>query len=524
MSWYSVDSEIESLERRHAGHHHTVNIKYGYVILALSIVHMVLSISGKKLYFKNWAETGRASSWWRSVVSIPFWVSTLVWLAIFAFLSIFHIEELSENYTTAVKRLGRMAYCLVPFTIFISLRPPNTVGYQSGYYLEKLNLHKWISRLIFATAIGHGLGFLYKWTKEGALAEKIFKFDNFLGVTVFALMPVLIFASVNVMRRRNYRLFYILHNVTLWMFVVLIAFHARPGVPLLAVINLALLGYQIYQRFFKSYYLHDILVVESPYSKMQIIRIPRPETFPSYLPGSHIRLGYLATNISAWLYATHPFTIASTNDDSESTLDLVMNKPVNFPIDITSPYTMTGPFPSLPPQFYTTARHVNIICGGSGISFGLPIYKYFVNSNRSIPIRLIWCIRSLDDTFILDHLLPERSIDVQIYITSNTGSLNQQQSASTIFDEEADALLEGDSTTNIEMANLATDKEEKKTDHFNTIHDGRPNFDDAFGNLAAAVDVDEKWLIACGPRKLIDDCRKWTKGKDIEFYSELYEM
>ncbi|KAK6458580.1 ferric reductase [Scheffersomyces xylosifermentans] len=522
---YWHESDQITVIPRHAGHHHTVNIKYGYFVLVISILH-ILSISLRKwIYFKNWGATGKSRSPWRLLTQIPICIAVVGWATIFAVIGVYNIEHLSENYVTAVKRFGRLAYASLPFLIFLVLRPANIAGFQIGYYLEVLNLHKWISRLVALASVLHGVGFFYKWTVEGVLLSKLRIFDNFLGVIVFVLSIVLVIVSVRYLRRKNYQVFYVIHNATAWSFVFLISFHARPGVTAIAILNVLLLMYQLYERFLICYSVQDISIVENiPHSSLQIIRVARPVTFPAYLAGSHIRLGYPATNISAWLLPTHPFTLASVNDENDTTLDLIVKKPTNFPIDITTSYNLTGPFPSLPPQFFNTAKQVSIVCGGSGISFGLPIFKYFSGNNRSIPIRLIWCVRSQEDMFILDHLLPNCPDNVHIYVTGVGNGSSSQQATTTLFDEEADGLLSGEGT-DIELSDLQGSKERGEKKGSFSVNLGRPVLDEVLADVVANEEsLDERWLISCGPRGLISHCKDWSSGKDFQFFSELYEM
>ncbi|EGW33502.1 ferric reductase-like protein [Spathaspora passalidarum NRRL Y-27907] len=534
-----LESNDIDLHPRH-GDHHFVNVKYGYVILAFSLVHIICRLGSKNVYLRQWSSTGSHSRLLRMYSSIPTWVVIALWVLCIFFVGGHHIEDLSEEYVVVAKRYGRIAYCLIPLNIFLILRPTNIYFWKIGYYLENLNLHKWLSRLIALCATVHAVTYTVKWLKEGATAEKSFKILNLLGVITFYLFVVLVVISVRILRRRFYNFFYIFHNITAWSMVLLIALHARPGVSIIALLNLALLMYQLYLRYISVYKVDNIKVIDSPGSTLQLININVPGKFPSWLPASHIRLNYSRRNISSWVLPTHPFTIATITEDNTPNISLIVKKN-NFQFNTNQDYLLTGPYPSLPPPFFNSAKSVNIICGGSGISFGLPVFNYVKTCNTFIPIKMIWCVRNQSDTFITKHL---DMTGVQVYITSildsapgeSSGSSKTTPDSSTaslqqlpVFviedEEQTHGLLDDD----IELQTLNPGKEgserlpEKSANTFNL---GRPKLDEVFAIDDPTTVEDKKncWVIACGPDELIKDAKTWAKDREYEFFFEKYEM
>lgn len=403
-----------------------------------------------------------------------------------------------EYYLVALKRFGRLSYCLIPLDLLLVVRP-NIIN-----YLEFIDLHKWISRIIIFAAYVHGLGYYYRWFFEGTVITKLFKLLNFLGVIVLLMTGILVIISIRLFRRYSYTTFYIYHNISVWFFVLLIGFHSRPGVTPFTFLNLVIMSVQIYLMFIRTFTIENLKVTEIESSNLIIVLFPKPSNFPSWSPGSHIRLNYRRN----FILPTYPFTIAS--DENDSTMTLIMKKPNHFTVIGNSSYAMSTPLPSASPAFLKNAEDVVIICGGSGISFGLPILSHFKLAS-SATVNLIWVTRSKNDIIVLQDNPNHESI--QIYITGNN------------FDQESEVQEQDDS---IELDTIApTDallgSEYRDKDLFK-VQNGRPDLEDCLGAFEGTEPKAEKWLVACGPQALISDCKRLAKKKNINLISEVYEM
>lgn len=462
---------------RHGGHGHYANVKYGYLIFALSAFHVAISVVTR--------------IWWKRR-ALPLWAVVTLWLLVLGGISVLNVPELNENSLVVLKRFGRMGYVLIPFSVALALRwPLDRASSVTWLYLVNLPLHKWILRLILLCASVHSIGYIYKWWVLKTLI-KLFRLYNFLGVVIWAVSLVLAVVSIRLCRKKWYKTFYVVHNLTLWLLVLITAIHARPGVLLFCAINVAILAIQIYQRLIAFSVTPQ--TVTAPTS-LQYISIPKPPTFPVYLPGSHVRLAYPISNYKSWLLPTHPFTIVSS--PQLSTLDLIIKKSA-FEIDVSHHYSLTGPFLPLPASFYNTTDQLNIVCGGSGISFGLPLLSHF---NNSIPIRLVWCIRNKQDLHVLKHFDTSLVSLMDIYVTGDYEA-----------DEAADGLLSLD----IELSTMNKPSSIKLTK-------GRPNFSTVFVN-DDEVATSKKWIIACGPESLVSDTRRYGKDRSWNFFLEMYQM
>ena len=512
-------NELESISPRHEGHHHTANIKYGYIVFGISIVHIIGILICKRVFKLRWTTSTKSID----LVKSPLFITIVAWSLIMIGLGVFHIQ-LPENYATSIKRFGRMSYALLPFDIFLVLRP-NKLGLR---YLELIDLHKWMSRVIISGAIIHGMGYLIKWTLEGALFTKMFKLWNFLGIVVFMLNLILIIISLRYFRRKVYQYFYVVHNVTVWLFVGLICLHARPGVGKYAIVCAGLLGLQIFERVAKSHSISNLKVIPYEGSNLVVVRIQRDLNIPDWPSGSHIRLTYSLTDYRSWIFPTHPYTIASL--ESDETLDLIISKSNRFILQPQMSYSWTGPFASISKELLQSIDNVNIICGGSGISFALPIFRNL--KQKATHAKLIWCVRSKNDLHVLRCLNFNEEIIIHI-----TGNL-QASSSNTIFDEEDYGLLDYDNNENFELESLSSSEiqsstvndesssplgvRHKKDSKFNLLQ-GRPDFGTTFESLVQ-VNSSNKWIIACGPRNLVNSAQEWANDNKIKFVSEIYEM
>lgn len=463
------------LTPRHDDHAHYINVKYGYIVLALLIFHITITLLSHHVYHNQWRKNN-SRDWSRRLISTPLWTVVLVWSIILGVLIGLNIHTIA--WSTLIKRFGRLSYSLLPLIITLSLRFPNAV-FAQGYYLEFLGLHKWLGRISMLLGVLHGIGFGIKWIIEGKLA-KAFELVNIYGAVVSLLLVVVLLISIRGLRRRFYQTFYLIHTITAWLFVILICLHARPGVVDFTILCGLLLAYQVLQRTLLSFKT-EASVSEGNY--LSVVKLSKPENFPNHLPGSHIRL------LSSIFKSSHPFTLVS--EDSTS-LTLITRK-ANY---ITN-YTLIGPFPALSPNFFATAKYVNIVCGGSGISFGIPILNHF--HRKGVNANLTWFTPSFDETLFE---LIEDSKDVNVYVTGEA-------------EDEGEGLL------NIPMNELG-DKSAKKYN----IHNSRPTISSILvgSDYVESVEVDgsNSWVLACGPDGLVEECKRWAKVNDVGFFLEKY--
>lgn len=444
------------MDKRH-GDHHYINVKYGYYVLGLSLIHLVV------LYFFYRRQITRLSHQ-KTPASLPVWLQIAAWcLLIFASIA-YLFGDFVEHSSIILKRLGRIGYALVPLNIILALRP-NLVN-----YLNLILLHKWISRLIIFVTLIHSIGYMVRWLILGQF-YKLFRWLNFLGFVLFVAFTVLGVVSIKYMRTKNYRLFYVIHNVTIGLLVVLINFHARPDVDIITIVSVVLLVYQIYFKF--NYFSVDITKTLD-YGNLSLVEFSTPNNYPKLLPGSHLRF----SSVSNYLWPSHPFTVIHKSD---TILLLVVSNKGKFVPIVDSQYCITYPYNSFLylSQYMDNNIPISMVVGGSGISFALSIITYYPN----YQFELIWCIRSVNDMALLDHFDVD-SCNIKVFVTDTD--------------------------------NLVNSYEMSEMNHKYSVTHGRPEL----GSVMTSPGL----VLACGPQGLIEDCERYSREQKLPFIKEYYRM
>lgn len=370
-------------------------------------------------------------------------------LACFVFTTIFIVQGVNRDLLEITKRMGRISVALMPPLLFLTLRPsplPHTL------YLALLPLHKWISRIVVLESVLHTWFYLYYMYINGALYVKMKKLPNIYGVFALGLFLLIAITSIRYARRLSYRVFYYVHYISTWLIVVLLHYHARPGISYYTTLNVAILmGQVIYRLYVSNITIVTIVPISTSLSVLEFPLADLPK--PPILPGGHLRINIYHKNfIKRWLSHLvpfqHPFTIASIPSDSLVRL-IIRNG--HFPLRTNEKYYVTGAFEpelsfiskpsfpidgstrssrnpfrnnssaliSSPLNFIIKAQRVFMCVGGSGISFGLPLLR-ILNFN-GVNVRLLWVSRDYKDLEVLNHF-KNNFEGMEIYISGTEGN------------------------------------------------------------------------------------------------------
>ncbi|KAG0677843.1 Ferric reductase like transmembrane component [Pichia californica] len=495
-----------NLVKRH-GQFHTVNIKYGYIIFGLSILFISIRTLSLWFYQRSWKKSGRSTSF-LNITSLPLPLSISLLTLVVAILMVInpHFEKISVS----IKRLGRLSYALVPLDIFLAARPS---WFSIDNYVNTIILHKWVSRLIVVLGILHSIGFLIYYAQVGTF-NKVFKLVNFLGVTVFS-FSVFMMIFWKPIRNYNYQLFYIYHNFFMILFVVLIFFHARPGVTFYSFINIILLFVGLLKKYIYAKNITMTEIIENPESDLIIVKFPKGLLPESYVPGCHVRIGYNKLSPLFLLTQSHPYTVASTFENRDLLASLVIKK-TKFKLEPFETYSIQTNFnSSLNVCFFNSVDNVCIVCGGSGISLGLGIFEYLkrciIAEGRDIKMKFIWVTSKEEDAFILQEL-GIQGVDVFISDHSTDGY----------------EVIEDNNEENIPLTDLSNHSQDSLNsfEHkfSNTVVIGkRPKLEAMLvKNLSKTIDYANKWIISCGPTSMNEDCALIAKKQKCRFFSEEY--
>ncbi|GMG25782.1 unnamed protein product [Ambrosiozyma monospora] len=329
-------------------------------------------------------------------------------------------------------------------------------------------------------------------------------------------------------------------------------------------------------------------VVQKENSDLVVVRISKSvfnnrdgSTTGGFLPGSHLRLGYQFKDWKFWALPSHPYSIASNYEDRSSQVELVVKK-TRFQIVAGFEYSIHPHLPSaLPLEFFQTVENISIVCGGSGLGFGLPIFNYFkekmIKEGRDIKLNFIWITRNEGDLYLLNELAIH---GVTVYVTNGNdfgqdqtqdqsehqqrSSLGQHQDqGNSPFDDIELSSLPPNNTNNInnndqEMPNdpppytefakpttslspLPHESNSEQRDIDSVLSQeldttsfenkiirnvGRPNLSELLAEHSVkTIDYANKWVVSCGPRSLNCDCQKIAESElKCRYFTEDYAM
>lgn len=526
-----MDSEVV---KRH-GNTHYANIHYGYYVLVVCFFYL-LFLGILRIILKPKA-AGFNSSKRSRLAQKLYLVNPVVHLPILlvaVFLPFYRHYSISEHATVYIKRLGRLSYVLLPLNLLLNLRP-NWLLRNHYAYTDLIPLHKWLSRCIVIISVAHGVLFLIRWAMGGSesLTKKIANPYNLAGILLFIPLTSMILFSMAPMRRFSYNAFYVIHNLAAILFVFVVAFHARPSVTIpYLLINIAIL---LWQGFAKFYYAKriDILSKNIDYQNTNLVNVqlPRVALPDQFEPACHIRISpYSRLHPLYWLYPSHPFTVASL--PSDAVVDLIISEsyhPKSFKFELGTPYSVINNFgPGVPRACLEQSKRVAIVCGGSGISFGLPLYRYFKEIHPVEYIQFIWLVKDAYQLKILDKLDTIGSLDgsndCHAFITRSADDSTPNQEVAHDVEFELESMTQDIVDEN---GALVSERDDLPTSKFKfaSINLGRRiDWATDLSQLVEPALVDNTWLLTCGPSALIESGRQYAADNSINFASEIYAL
>ncbi|KAL3229129.1 putative metalloreductase AIM14 [Nakaseomyces bracarensis] len=505
---------------------HFANIGYGFLVFLISVLYVVFLLLLRRVVKVRPSNKQR---------SIPVKIGTklysldpsihLLVLFIPILIPFYYKYSLVNQTAVYIKRIGRLSYVLVTLNLFLSLRP-NIFLRDRYVYTEFIPLHKWLSRLIVSLGVIHGAMFIVRWSIDPnvSVTSKITKKYNLVGVVLAGMVVVMVITSIGAFRRAAYRVFFVLHHLVMLSFIILTPVHARPGVqtPFL-FINIFLLCLQLYNKTMLSTRSSALKKIDDyANTNMVVVQFPRKGLPDFFNPGSHVRVSqYRKLNPLYWMLPTHPYTISSLPSDEVVELIVAENSVPpgggsSFQIDMGYTYTIQYPHnPTVPEVCLHNGNRITIVVGGSGISFGLPIFRFFKAMKQMEYIRLIWLTRNVTN---LNLISKSSSFQSLIEESGEVGNFDVFiTNAPQAHDEGEDETFE---MTNLnEQSNGPVD-----LNSIANIHKGR-RLDWAV-DLSHLVQEDNSstWLLCCGPTTLVDDAKHYADANGINFASEIYSL
>lgn len=358
-----------------------------------------------------------------------------------------------------------------------------------------------------------------------------------IGILAFLLLNIIVFSSLERVRRWSYRVFFVLHlAVGLWI-LPLLFFHASP-LRLYLIEALVLFLFDLACRNLDTV-TGFATITPVPHTKLIKLKIPIPTSkirrFQA-AQGQHVYLSIPPASrpqlsSSPWIhdFLYNPFTVAEVSA-TDITLVLrslhgpttqALSKLANLskarpPIKIEGPLGSSQRFPNLAADF----DRILLVAGGVGSTFILPIYLHTrdqlkADAKSSDRVTLIWSMRSAAEAIWAVSEEKGNSIEgdenVKIFLTrSNTD--DQQHTDEPI---PVDGSVELDELQWREEPVKATGGREKP--------DLRKIVDETFryGNEERVA------VLVCGPAQMARELRshvgRWVEnGRDVFFHDESF--
>ncbi|BGP16347.1 hypothetical protein JCM10213v2_004349 [Rhodosporidiobolus nylandii] len=153
------------------------------------------------------------------------------------------------NTWTASARLGLISYAMLPLAVILALKqwPFNIFAtpFLTNYHFDKTAiLHRWASRVIWAFASGHSIGWFVQLSRDRdpfgrPVLTPVLQWYRFCaGIGAWVLLTIITAFSFKPLRNRYYELFYWSHVVLVALFLVACIVHHAPLLwwPLIALV------------------------------------------------------------------------------------------------------------------------------------------------------------------------------------------------------------------------------------------------------------------------------------------------
>ncbi|KAL5596745.1 hypothetical protein BROUX41_006564 [Berkeleyomyces rouxiae] len=351
------------------------------------------------------------------------WVTGTLWTILLAFLSVY---ETQGDYLHFTKRLGVVAVGQMPLQYILTLKYLNPVSFVLGTSHEELNRwHRLLGRIVYSWMALHAIFYTNFFYWAGTLTTKPFVFVVLMGEVAFLAMCALASSSILKIRRRSYRLFFLLHVIGSMVVPPLIFLHAEHTSPVRAycVVSISVLVLDIVVRRIYTIKAQCTITSVSGNSLAKIVaKTPTRVRHFSQAPASHVYLSIptaARSSEASIISATHlqyesifsPFTVtAADTGSSEITLiTRIMNGPMTQRLaelastpQVQVPLCFDGPHGAAPKHLKRLVEpdidRVLLVAGGVGASFTVPVYRAILASKPDAKINFVWVVRDVCET------------------------------------------------------------------------------------------------------------------------------
>ncbi|KAF7117623.1 hypothetical protein CNMCM5793_006715 [Aspergillus hiratsukae] len=309
-------------------------------------------------------------------------------------------------------------------------------------------------RLIFLLIVVHVTLYLNYFIQTATLQEHLTSLDIILGIISFMSLFTMMSTSIEAVRYRNYRIFYITHSILASLLLIFLTFHAKPlrwyiietlAVSLLSLLNRldTITAYATISRIPRTNLIS--LQIPIPASKVQRFRAA---------PGQHVFLSLHAetamkieSSLIQNMFLRNPFTVANVLEKNEITLVArVQDGPTSRALDALadsaekpSLVKIYGPFGRIP-RFSRLARRYDrilVVAGGVGATFALPVYRELkeqveAEGKGQDRVTFVWSMKTLDEAAWVMGLADGQSLaqdeNVHVHLTQSYHMRRQKAS------------------------------------------------------------------------------------------------
>jgi len=398
---------------------------------------------------------------------------------------------------------------------------------------ELMPYHQISGRIIWLLLLQHGLWYTNFFAQKGILLDKLTTSRAvILGVIGLTFMNIIASSSLAVVRKWNYRLFFVIHLVLGICLPPLLFFHAHH-MRIYLVEALAIFIIDIICRKLDTV-TGFATITEVPQTKLVKLNVLLPESklarFRS-APGQHVYLSIPPESTpphtsfpSIHDLLHNPFTVA---DVSENSITLVLRtlkgpttkalhtlttlKKAKPPINIEGPYGSTKKFPSL-----STYDRILLVGGGVGATYVLPIYRdlkdHLQTEGRNPDnVKLVWSMRSGTEAVwaaASSEVSLESDENIQLYFTR------------TALEDHRDEIAPADGSVELDTLPLMNEP----TAIPNGIHE-RPDLGKIVDEVFRHGLEERVAVLVCGPTKMARELRKhvgkWVgRGREVFWHDE----
>lgn len=519
------------------------NDKYGYVVLGISGAYLLFLVVFGRLM--RWRAFKRPRSPFRKLLE-PFEAAnplTHLVLILVATMIPFYTEYPLEkaNASAYMRRLGKLSYVLATLDMFIVLRPNWLLGLDY-VYTDFIPLHKWLSRVIILLATVHSVMYPIRWKRNSTakLIAKAKKPTNVVGEFLAVALLILALVSAGLIRKKFYRTFYVLHNLFMLCFIIMTPVHALRGsyYPYF-VLNMVILSLM---AIFRVVYSKRASIIEkhSDYMNTNLVNIQLPRNVlpQHFTPASHLRVSpYRKINPLYWLLPSHPYTVASL--DTDDVVDLIISEravsqKIAFRFETGVEYTFVNQFdPAIPVDCIKNAQRVLIVCGGSGVTFGVPIFRYFQEVRPIDKLEFIWLIRDRSQLNIFKKMASIADLkdfsNFKVFITREMLDDDESNRENIGIVQESGSSSPGDIEIEMESyQDFDPEQDKKDWDNCSITYGRRLSWEDDIDEFVNENDEDviseTTWVIACGPHKLVKAAKMFSERKYTRFAAEFFDF